>query len=462
MPTSDEPLEPLVDETRESILGRMLVDLNVGAMPGDAAFWDTIPGGFMHDALSTVSLMFEREYDTIGTELVAACLPSRAFESYLDDHGDGYGVPRNDPAYASGVLQLTGTPGAAIPAGLLVAVPASSAEQDPLEYVTQAGGTLDADGVLEVPVIATTAGAASNAPAGAIELLIATAENPAPDVQSLTNPAPIANGTDVEEDPAYRARLLEVIELPVGAGNNASLRRAALDIDGVADVEIIPQPDGAGTVRMILAGTDGPLSAEAIADAQATIDPFTFTTELSADVTLPAASIPLVATDGLTPHHGIVLIDDQFIRYSTRTPTSLEGCEGGQGAIATGTAVHGLGSGEGAAAPGEHVDVVSAQIVLFDATLVLQPEVGWRVGGNPASSVRDAEPDVRAAVTAYVAQLGAGDDPIAARISAAAIGSPGIHDVLDVQLNGVEQRSVAIPDSLVARLGQLTITQGTP
>lgn len=112
-------------------------------------------------------------------------------------------------------------------------------------------------GVVDIPSTAILTGAATNIPPGAVSLL----DDSVFGVVEVTNPDVFSKGDDTETDDEYRARLLEEIRKPAGAGNVADYIGWAKEIAGVGGVTVAPEweqqfgyPNGPGTVKVVLAG----------------------------------------------------------------------------------------------------------------------------------------------------------------------------------------------------------------
>jgi uncharacterized phage protein gp47/JayE len=115
----------------------------------------------------------------------------------------------------------------------------------------------NATGVVDIPSTALETGANTNIPAGAVALL----DDAVFGVAEVTNPLPFSTGDDIETDDDYRARLLEEVRKPPGAGNVADYIGWAKSIAGVGGVTVVPEweeqfgyPNGPGTVKIVLSG----------------------------------------------------------------------------------------------------------------------------------------------------------------------------------------------------------------
>lgn len=110
--------------------------------------------------------------------------------------------------------------------------------------------TSNTTGLVDIPVIAQEAGLAGNVDAQAINLL----EDDTPGIEKITNPLAFTGGADIESDDDYRIRLLEEIRISSGAGNVDDYISWAKEVDGILGASCLPEWDGPGTVKVIIAG----------------------------------------------------------------------------------------------------------------------------------------------------------------------------------------------------------------
>ena len=79
---------------------------------------------------------------------------------------------------------------------------------------------------------------------------------------------------DTETDDNFRARVIEMINNKAFGGNLADYRQRVREIDGVGDVRVIPVPQGAKTVKLIVVSSDyQPVTSDFIDFLQNYIDP---------------------------------------------------------------------------------------------------------------------------------------------------------------------------------------------
>lgn len=231
-------------------------------------------GTYLHDAFSPVAGEIDMLTDVYLPSALDSVMPDTAVEDDLDRVAGAYGVTRNPATSATGAVVFTGTESAVIAAGTLVATAAGRVYKTDAEAVIPVGGTVSAN------VTANEVGAAYNVTIGSVTVLPV----PLVGVDSVTNPAGIAGGADIESDASLRERLLMRIRYPSASGCVTDYVRWAREISGIAAASCVPLWDGAGTVKVVVAGAGmTPVGAEllgAVEDYIETVRP------IGADVTV--------------------------------------------------------------------------------------------------------------------------------------------------------------------------------
>jgi uncharacterized phage protein gp47/JayE len=262
------PLFP--DDDEEAIWARMRAWANEGLDPvADAEQWvDTREGSHWQVNLAPAVRELARLYDLAGTEVPAAGFPVWAWGDYLDDHAEVQDIFRLEATPAAGWALFTGAEGEVIAAGTVVGVEPTDPDEEAPEFEVTVGRTIDAGGVILLPIRARVAGEAGNVGATAITV----PSTPSPGV-TVTNAEATTGGTEPESDEALRERVLGAYT-GQGAGNRRDYQRWAGAWAGVGRVTVIPLWNGPGTVKVIVTTASGdPLTPEAVAAIQADLDP---------------------------------------------------------------------------------------------------------------------------------------------------------------------------------------------
>ncbi len=160
-------------------------------------------------------------------------------ELHLPRRASIVGVPQVSASYASGSITVTGLNGAVIPAGR------RWQKAGGLEYTVTADATISGS-TATVQLLASTAGAASNAEAGETFTLV----EPIAGVNSsaVVASAGITGGSDVEGLEPWRGRVLDRRRNPPMGGADADYKKWALEVPGVTRAWVYPLWLGPGTV----------------------------------------------------------------------------------------------------------------------------------------------------------------------------------------------------------------------
>jgi uncharacterized phage protein gp47/JayE len=132
-------IPPLDVEDIDSLRSRCDADANAGVDPGSREWVDTTPGLPFYALTQPVLLAVARARDLIAVEFMAAALLSRAYGPYLDEHGEGLGIPRSPATAAAGKVVFTAPNGTLISTGFEVAIVQADVEQEPPNFVTTEG-----------------------------------------------------------------------------------------------------------------------------------------------------------------------------------------------------------------------------------------------------------------------------------------------------------------------------------
>lgn len=260
---------PLLAETPESIIARMVAAANAGIDPTDPAYADIVPGSEWDDMSRSWMLEADRIYDRMLTELPAAALPATATGEWLDLWADAVGLTRKAATYASGAVRFTGPDGTDISTGTQVSTEAPTPDAEPATFQTTDPDTI-ASGTVDIPVTALDAGSIGNVAANSTTILDSTV------IASVivTNPQAITGGSDVETDEALQARVIKKLQGTNGAGNIDYYENLALNYPGVGFVTVQPNTPSIGHVTVMISDINGdPASTAMIDGLQEQLDP---------------------------------------------------------------------------------------------------------------------------------------------------------------------------------------------
>lgn len=208
--------------------------------------------------VSAVSTALAQSYDDLSAS-VAETYISTASGASLDFIGAMLGLPRGGSTLATrqdiqrfyvltgnfGALAGIGALNNRIPAGTIV-----KSQDGSIQYQVAANITFNnTDTQVTGAVRALIPGASSN-----VGTNILTAHTLPVAGILTTNTAPINTGNDTQSDSEYRYVLSKAVTA-AEAANEISIRLAALSVQGVSDVIIVPYFYGVGTYSIIVVGT---------------------------------------------------------------------------------------------------------------------------------------------------------------------------------------------------------------
>lgn len=254
--------EYLTEQTEEDILSTML-----SRVPPDI---DKSEGSFIWDSLSPAAYQLFLASGW-AQEVLRRGFASTTFGSYLDLRCEEHGITRLPAVKASGFVKFVGDPGTNVPSGQIVTTPADPVSGSPaIEFVVTAPVMLGTTGEAVAPIEAVEPGIGGNVMANIINVMA----TPIPGIATVSNPAALDGGMDVESDEALLARFLVRVRSPSAGGNKADYINWALEVSGVGAAIVVPLWNGPGTVKVVILGTDKkPASSALVNDVQEHISP---------------------------------------------------------------------------------------------------------------------------------------------------------------------------------------------
>lgn len=159
----------------------------------------------------------------------------------LQLHGEEYGIPRKAASPARGKVTFTAAAAATIDAAAILE------RADGVRYRVVLGATMPGAGSIDLDVVATTDGLATNAIAGT-SLAIISGVIGAADAEVAADG--IVLGVDVEDIESWRQRILFRKRNPPHGGNPADYVRWTLELSGFTRAFIERRFAGAGSVRI--------------------------------------------------------------------------------------------------------------------------------------------------------------------------------------------------------------------
>lgn len=274
--TADEILDSMKDSVRDDV--------------------DKREGSVVHDMLAPPAM----ELEMLGFELDAILELGFADTSqaeYLERRTAELGVFRKQATKAEGSLNFTGAEGAEIPIGTRCLT------ESGIIFISTTYGVIQG-GTATVSAEAAEAGAQGNVSPEQITAI----ENAPNGIKTVSNIAVFEGGVDAESDADLKARYLLKVRKPITSGNIYHYEKWATDVEGVSRARVFPLWNGNGTVKVVVAGSDGRAPSPAIiADVGANIDR---EKPIGATVTVTAVTEVLVDVSATLQLEGTLTVDD--------------------------------------------------------------------------------------------------------------------------------------------------------
>ncbi|HAK8203113.1 TPA: baseplate J/gp47 family protein [Salmonella enterica] len=220
---------------------------------------DTGPDSDYYVRASSVASVAEGLYQHQAW-VVRQIFPDTSDSDYLALHARTRGLKKKPPTTARGLADISGSPGAMLPAG-------SQIRGENLAVMTTADVTFTG-GTAEAPVTAIQSGSSGNLASPVMAELVSAPMG----VNGRVVVKALAGGTDEESDGELLDRLLDVIRRPPAGGNQYDYRRWAMEVPGVTSAWVYPVRRGVGTVDIAITSAGGLASDEIIRNVQAHID----------------------------------------------------------------------------------------------------------------------------------------------------------------------------------------------
>jgi len=211
------------------------------AMEAQGLTIDTREGSYTDILLSAGAYQVYKAY-MLARSLMEQAVPGPEGGTALDAFGKTFGISRTEGVCAVMEVQFTGTSGTVIPKGTRI-VTAGGLRYDTISAVTITSGSVQVSAQAENP------GSIYNVASGTTLRLQTSLPNI---TEVVCNGA--TGGADAESDSALYERIVLTLSAPANSGNANSYRQWALECDGVRYAVPLPLWNGAGTVKVIIAG----------------------------------------------------------------------------------------------------------------------------------------------------------------------------------------------------------------
>ncbi|TCO69494.1 baseplate J/gp47 family protein [Marinisporobacter balticus] len=290
-----------MSDDRDTIQNRMLQKID--------ASYDKSEGSFFYDATKPVSIELEDAYKEQESILNKGFVET-ATDEYLDLKVAEQGLNRKSATKATTTVTITGSEGAIITEGNLVA-------SDTVNFTVKETKTIDVSGILDVLVECEQSGTIGNVPANTIIYFPVTIAG----LTSVTNANTVTNGYAGETDEELKQRYFDKIRTPATSGNKYHYRNWAKEVTGVGDAKIFSLASGPGTVKAVIIDSN-----KTGVDSQLVTDVFDYIEEvrpIGATVTVESATeLPInisvtltIDTNNYTESDVIINIENNVTAY---------------------------------------------------------------------------------------------------------------------------------------------------
>ncbi|HBG5350317.1 TPA: baseplate J/gp47 family protein [Clostridioides difficile] len=232
------PIPVFLTEDEDSVHERMLSNFQ------DVS---TLEGDFIYDATRpTAEQIAELKQLGLQNNLKIA-FPQTSYGTYLEWLGECKGVFKNQPTKATGVITFTGVQGTIITKGTIVTTVATDEKQS-IEFELLETKTIGENETVDIKAESRIVGTIGNVSKGSISVLLGSISG----VKSITNKEDFRGGTDIEDEEHFRERVLVAEQEDKLSGASSDYIRWAKEVDGVGYAYVVPEWNGAGTVKVLI------------------------------------------------------------------------------------------------------------------------------------------------------------------------------------------------------------------
>ncbi|HBF6275583.1 TPA: baseplate J/gp47 family protein [Clostridioides difficile] len=232
------PIPVFLTEDEDSVHERMLSNFQ------DVS---TLEGDFIYDATRpTAEQIAELKQLGLQNNLKIA-FPQTSYGTYLEWLGECKGVFKNQPTKAIGTITFTGVQGTIITKGTIVTTIATDEKQS-IEFELLETKTIGENETVDIKAECKESGTIGNVSKGSISVLLGSISG----VKSVTNKEDFRGGTDIEDEEHFRERVLVAEQEDKLSGASSDYIRWAKEVDGVGYAYVVPEWNGAGTVKVLI------------------------------------------------------------------------------------------------------------------------------------------------------------------------------------------------------------------
>ncbi|HBG2115612.1 baseplate J/gp47 family protein [Clostridioides difficile] len=232
------PIPVFLTEDEEAIHERMLSNFqDVSILEGDFVYDATRP---------TAEQIAELKQLGLQNNLKIA-FPQTSYGEYLEWLGECKGVFKNQPTKSVGVITFIGIQGTIITKGTIVTTIATDEKQS-IEFELLETKTIGENETVDIKAECRETGTIGNVSQNTVTVLLGSING----IKSVNNKEDFKGGTDIEDEEHFRERVLVAEQEDKLSGANSDYIRWAKEVDGVGYAYVVPEWNGAGTVKVLI------------------------------------------------------------------------------------------------------------------------------------------------------------------------------------------------------------------
>ncbi|MCI0947886.1 baseplate J/gp47 family protein [Clostridioides difficile] len=232
------PMPVFLSEDEDSVHERMLSNFQ------DVS---TFEGDFIYDATRpTAEQIAELKQLGLQNNLKIA-FPQTSYGTYLEWLGECKGVFKNQPTKSVGMVTFTGVQGTIIAKGTVVTTVATDEKQS-IEFELLETKTIGENETVDIKAECRETGTIGNVSQNTVTVLLGSING----IKSVNNKEDFKGGTDIEDEEHFRERVLVAEQEDKLSGANSDYIRWAKEVDGVGYAYVVPEWNGAGTVKVLI------------------------------------------------------------------------------------------------------------------------------------------------------------------------------------------------------------------
>lgn len=232
------PIPVFLTEDEEAIHERMLSNFQ------DVS---TLEGDFIYDATRPIAEEITQLKQLGLQNNLKIAFPQTSYGEYLEWLGECKGVFKNQPTKSVGMVTFTGVQGTIIAKGTVVTTVATDEKQS-IEFELLETKTIGENETVDIKAECRETGTIGNVSKGSISVLLGSING----IKSVTNKEDFKGGTDIEDEEHFRERVLVAEQEDRLSGASSDYIRWAKEVDGVGYAYVVPEWNGAGTVKVLI------------------------------------------------------------------------------------------------------------------------------------------------------------------------------------------------------------------